>query len=209
MAYLDSQKGTIVKDKLLKSTVSELSNNPVGTYYLADNPQYYEPQRTNTFSFYVAGLDQLLKDHNITINTDTSVEKVLELSVKTSSVPHFGIDPITINRGNSQMKFAGKPTFDAGSITVNDYIGAQTKDILMAWQSLAYNVETEKVGLASDYKLDAFLLEYAPDYTLVRTWVLRGCWVTKISEDNYDHENTSAKTLTVDISYDKAYIDQN
>ena len=189
-----------------KSTVSELSNNPVGTYYLADAPQYYEPQRSNTFTFYASDLNGILSDW-AGVTTDETEEKALELSVKASSVPHFGIDKLTLNRGNSQMHFAGKPTFDDGQITVHDYIGAHTKEILLAWQRKAYNVITEKVGLASDYKRDCYLLEYTPDYQLVRTWILRGCWVSKISEGNYDHDESTNRTMDVTIVYDKAYPD--
>ena len=188
------------------STVTEPTSSPMGTYYLADNPQYYEPQRSNTFTFYVDGLDGIL-GATFFSSTDTSESKALELSVKSSSVPHFNIDPILINRGNNVMKFAGKPTFDNGQIVVRDYIGANTKEIILAWQRLAYNVETEKVGLAKDYKKKGYLLEYTPDYQLVRTWVLEGCWVSGVSEDAYDHDSVSEKSMNVTIVYDRAYID--
>lgn len=191
---------------LQESTVSELSSSSIGTYYLAEAPQYYEPQRTNTFTFYASNLNGILSDWP-GVSVDDTEEHTLELSVKASSVPHFGINKLTINRGNSQMHFAGKAEFDDGQITVHDYIGAHTKEILLAWQRRAYNVQTEKVGLASDYKRDCYLLEYTPDYQLVRTWILRGCWVSKISEGNYDHDTAENKTLDVIIVYDKAYID--
>jgi hypothetical protein len=207
MAYTPEQSRINLK-RLEKSTFSSLNDNPVGTYYLADNPKYYEPQRTNTFTFYVSDLNGILKDYNVKdLTTDGSEEKALELSVKASSVPHFSIGKISINRGNSQMHFAGKPEFRDGQITVQDYIGAHTKEILMAWQRRAYNVMTEKVGLASDYKHDAYLLEYTPEYQLVRTWILRGCWVQNIDEGEYNHDSTEAKTMNVTIVYDKAYID--
>ena len=163
-----------LKNKLENSTLADKAEGHIGTYYLAENPQYYEPQRSNTFKFYVSSLNGLLEEWGVT--TDTTEDQALELSVKASSVPHFNIDPITINRGNNQMHFAGKPTFGNGQITIHDYIGAHTKEILMAWQRQAYNVETEKVGLAKDYKRTAYLLEYTPTFQLVRTWVLEGCW---------------------------------
>lgn len=188
------------------STAAEASTDRIGTYYLADTPTYYEPQRSNTFKFYASSLNGILGS---ALTTDENEEKALELSVKASSVPHFAIDKLTINRGNSQMHFAGKATFDDGQITVHDYIGAHTKDILYAWQQKAYNVRTEKVGLAADYKRDCYLLEYTPDYQLVRTWILKGCWVSKISEENYDHDSTNNKTMDVTIVYDKAWIDDS
>ena len=197
----------IGKTGLLDSTIHTAADGYIGSYYLADAPQFYEPQRSNTFKFYASGLKGILTETGFLATTDASEEQALELSVKASSVPHFGIEPLTINRGNSQMKFAGKPTFDDGQITVHDYIGAHTKEILLAWQRKAYDARTEKVGLANDYKRDCYLLEYTPDFQLVRTWVLRGCWVSKITEQNYDQDSTDARTIDVTIVYDKAYID--
>lgn len=196
-----------LKDKIEKSTLADKPEGVIGTYYLADNPQYYEPQRSNTFKFYVSSLNGLLDGWGV--STDTSEDQALELSVKSSSVPHFSMTPVEINRGNNTMKFAGKPSFGDGSLVIHDYIGAHTKEILMAWQRQAYNVETEKVGLAKDYKRTAYLLEYTPTFQLVRTWVLAGCWVSTISEGNYDHDSADARTIDATIIYDKAYIDTN
>ena len=193
--------------KKLASTLSTPAQESIGTYYLAENPQFYEPQRGNTFKFYVSGLEGILGTMFNSSTDGTDEGNVLSLAVKASSVPQFTIDPISITRGNNQMHFAGKAKFDSGSLVVHDYIGANTKEILLAWQRLAYNVETEKVGLAKDYKKDAYLLEYTPDFQLVRTWRLFGCWVSKVGEGNYDHESADARTMDVTIYYDKAYID--
>lgn len=193
-----------LRDSEVKSTLAD-SEARLGTYYLASNPQYYEPQRSNTFKFYVNGLNGLLDGWGV--STDTNEEQALELSVKASSVPMFDIGKITINRGNNQMHFAGKPEFKDGSIKVHDYIGAHTKEILMAWQRQAYNVETEKVGLAKDYKKQAYLLEYTPTYQLVRTWVLEGCWLSSISDGEFDHDSSEARVMDATIVYDKAYLE--
>ena len=196
-----------LKTKLETSTLADKPEGIIGTYYLADNPQFYEPQRSNTFKFYVSSLKGALDGWNA--STDTDEDQALELSVKSSSVPHFSIEKITINRGNNQMHFAGKPTFSDGSLVIHDYIGAHTKEILMAWQRQAYNVETEKVGLAKDYKRTAYLLEYTPTFQLVRTWVLEGCWLSSISEGSFDHDSADARTIDATIVYDKAYLDTN
>ena len=65
----------------------------------------------------------------------------------------------------------------------------------------------EKVGLAKDYKRTAYLLEYTPTFQLVRTWVLEGCWVSGISEGEYDHDSADARVMDVTFVYDKAYLD--
>ncbi len=186
--------------------------NQYGAYHLADNPSLYEPQRTNNFTFIVTGIDNILRvgvsaeeaeDNDYIKNAGNT----LSFSVVSASIPMFSQEPITIRRGNSVMKAAGLPTFSEGSLEVNDYIGADSKSILMAWQNLSYNVNTEKVGLMSDYKKTCYLCEYSPDYKLVRTWKLLGCWISSLSEDGFNQESGDKKVITARIEYDKAFME--
>lgn len=181
-----------------------------GTYHLADNPQLYEPARSNNFEFTVTDIDDLIyagtdpatateKDHI------TNGQEVLRVSVVSSTVPNFSLSKIEIKRGNNTVKFAGVPTFEDGTLVLNDYIGARTKSILLAWQALAYNVQTEKVNRATNYKKTCKLTEYSPDYDeVIRTWELQGCWVSSISEDAFSNETNDKRTVTATIVYDKA-----
>lgn len=187
------------------STLHEAGDR-LGTYYLTDNPKYYEIQRSNNFVFYVSGLSKAFNIANNKYAQDNA-DDVIKISVNKSTVPHFTQSAIQVKRGNNTMKFAGAPEFGSGSIDLNDYIGAGTKDVLLAWQNKSYDVRTEKVGLASDYKKDAYLLEYTPDYQLVRTWKLMGCWISGLSEGEYSHDSADKHTITATIEYDKAWID--
>lgn len=191
-----------------ESTLNSALPDKVGTstYYLTDDPTHYEIQRNNNFVFYVTGLNAKLR---IVQNeyAQKNAEDVLKVSVESSSVPHFKQSALSLKRGNSTMKFAGVPEFDSHTLKLDDFIGAGTSDVLNAWQQLSYNVRTEKVGLASDYKIDAYLLEYTPDYQLVRTIKMMGCWVSGISEDDFDHNSNNKHSMTATIEYDKAWID--
>lgn len=187
------------------STLHEAGDR-LGTYYLTDNPKYYEIQRSNNFVFYVSGLSKAFNIANNKYAQDNA-DDVIKISVNKATVPHFTQSAIQVKRGNNTMKFAGVPEFGSGSIDLNDYIGAGTKDVLLAWQNKSYDVRTEKVGLASDYKKDAYLLEYTPDYQLVRTWKLMGCWISGLSEGEYSHDSADKHTITATIEYDKAWID--
>ena len=192
-----------------------------GTYHMANHPNLYEIQRSNNFEFVVgftrnllrAGLtrdvarnqDKVVNPNNFYIKDDVAQE-VVRMSVSSSFVPHFTQNPIEVRRGNSSIKYAGVPNFQDGSIQLVDYIGADTLSVLMAWQNLSYNVRTEKVGLASDYKLNANLIEYTPDNMVVRTWELKGCWVSGISEPEFNSESNDKRLITVNIVYDKAWL---
>lgn len=185
----------------------------IGTYHLGENPRLYEPQRTNNFEFVVTNIDDILRPGPAGDKTDgvfRNAQEILRISVSSASVPHFSQETLSVKRGNSTIKFAGTPSFSDGEVVFRDYIGANTKEILMAWQNLSYNVYTEKVGALArtNYKKDAYLIEYPPDFAQpIRRWVLHGCWVSKLSEDNYDNENNSLKLVTCIIPYDWAALD--
>ena len=192
------------------STLHELSEVNHGTYHLADNPNLYEIQRSNNFEFEVPNINGILRagmlgnESNATID---NAEEVIRISVTQCPIPHFTQNVIEVRRGNNVIKYAGTPTFGAGQLVLNDYIGADTKSALMAWQNLSYDVRTEKVGIQSDYKKECYLVEYSPDYQEVRRWRLTGCWVSGISEDSYNSEDDGKKSITATIEYDKATID--
>lgn len=185
----------------------------IGTYHLGENPQLYEPQRTNNFEFIVTNLDGILRPGPAGDETDgvfRNAQEILRVSVSSASVPHFSQEPLSVKRGNSTIKFAGTPSFGDGEVLFRDYIGANTKEILMAWQNLSYNVYTEKVSALArtNYKRDAYLIEYPPDFAApIRRWVLHGCWVSNINEENFDNESNNLKLVTCTIPYDWAALD--
>ena len=181
----------------------------IGAYHLADNPALYEPQRRNNFRFLITDIDGILRPGATGENdTDSLVnaQKYIDMAVVSQTVPTFTQSVIEIRRGNSVMKAAGIPTFNEGSLVVKDYIGADTKSILMAWQNLSYNVETEKVGRMSAYKKDCYLIEYDPDYKMVHQWLLKGCWISGIQMQEYTNESGDEQSITATIQYDKAFL---
>lgn len=191
-----------------KRSTIDTKDNAIGTYSLAANPKIYEIQRNNTFKFYIEGLTDSLKDVlPANVQAAANADDVISISISKGFVPHFTQTPIVISRGNNKMKFAGPADFGEGTLNLDDFIGAGTKDILLAWQSRSYNVRTEKVGLASDYKRDAWLIEYTPDFQVVRTWRIEGCWISGLSESEYDHESGDKHQITATIQYDKGYPD--
>lgn len=182
----------------------------IGTYHMANNYDVYEVARTNNFEFVIP--DTRFLRAGAAPNSEAYIsgaQEIIRMSVVSSSVPHFQIEPLTLRRGNSVMKYAGVPTFPEGTITLKDYIGADTKSVVMAWQAMAYNVMTEKVGSldVTPYKQDCYLNEYTPDYRLIRSWKLRGCWVGTITENEFNNEQNEFKTITATLHYDSAIPD--
>ena len=201
----------IDKNKMPTSTINEIADMPHGVYHLSDNPELFEISRNNNFEFVVTDLNGIIKAGMSGDEQDAYIpnaQEMLRLSVNSSSVPHFSQSPIKVKRGNNTLNYAGVPEFGDHRLQVIDFIGADAKTILMSWQNLSYNVDTEKVGLITDYKRDCFLLEYSPDYQLIRKWKLYGCWVSQISEQEFSAEQNEKRQITVTIIYDKAKIDR-
>jgi hypothetical protein len=131
-------------------------------------------------------------------------QKLLALNVVKAFVPHFSLEVLEYKRGNEKVKFAGTPSYESGSLTVDDVVGIDTKNILLAWQAQAYDVHTGKGGRMKHYKKNCTLIEYTQDYEQIRKWDLRGCWISALSEDDFDKENDGKRQITVTIEYDKA-----
>lgn len=196
-----------------------MADQSLNTMHISENLAAYEAARNSFFVFYVDPT-QLTNLYSPDFDPDSGEAKVedgtrfdgqmasdaLRLNVVKSSVPNFTIEPLEYRRGNDVVKFAGVPTFKDGSITVDDVVGLRTKDMLYAWQYLAYNPITRKGGRMKDYKKTCTLIEYTQDYEQIRYWTLYGCFVTGIDEGEFDRENDGKRQMTVAISYDRAIM---
>lgn len=196
-----------------------MADQSLNTLHISENLAAYEAARNSFFVFYVDPT-QLTNLYSPDFDPDSGEAKVedgtrfdgqmasdaLRLNVLKSSVPNFTIETHEYRRGNDVVKFAGVPTFKDGSITVDDVVGLRTKDMLYAWQYLAYNPITRKGGRMKDYKKTCTLIEYTQDYEQIRYWTLYGCFVTGIDEGDFDRENDGKRQMTVAISYDRAIM---
>lgn len=185
-------------------------NDGLSTYHLSTGThRAYQPAKKNFFEFIVEGLDSLLKpgvEKNLAKSSDyiTNGQEVIRLTVNKAPVPHYELGDLEITKGNSTVHYAGKPTFNDGTVEVDDMIGANSKTVLEAWQNLAYDVLSDQGGRAINYKKDATLIEYTSDHVRVRSWKLIGCWIVGISEDDYDKENDDISRVQATIRYDRA-----
>ena len=186
-------------------------SNSLSAQHISTNLANYEAARTGFFSLIVDDIDNIVNaaysgDPRDAAASDkiARAQETLKLNVVKAPVPHYSLATLEYRRSNDQVKFAGVPTFDSGDITVDDVVGLDTKSILMAWQALAYNVYTRKGGRMKDYKKNATLIEYTQDFEQVRSWTIYGCWVSKISEGEFDKENDGKRQITATIEYDRA-----
>ena len=186
----------------------------------------WEPQRTNNFEVVIEGLDTLVTagavtatsldngqfsadptaDSNGVLNPANAAERIM-LSVDSFSAPTIEIAQITTHYGNNSVKWAGKPDFPNSSLVINDYIGIQVEQILAAWFRCAYDFKTETIGLASNYKKTAYLIEYAPNGAYARAWRLDGCWLASFQLGDWNQAGNDQRKLTATLVYDRVIPD--
>lgn len=197
------------KTAAVNSNLHDRADMEHGAYNLAVNPEYYEIQRGNTFEFCVYDLNGITRAPGAANEyASANAEEVIRLSVDSAPIPHFSQSEIPIKRGNTTIKFAGVPEYTGGDLKLNDYIGAGTLEALLAWQHCSFDVLTEKVGLAKDYKKECTLTEYTPTWQPVRQWRMFGCWISKISEDEMSYSSGDKHSVSATISYDLARLEE-
>ena len=186
-------------------------SNSLSAQHISTNLQNYEAARSGFFSLIVDDIDNIVnaafsgsKEDAAASDKIARAQENLKLNVISAPVPHFNLEVLKYKRGNDTVTFAGVPEFQTGSIKVDDVVGLDTKSILMAWQALAYNVYTRKGGRMKDYKKTATLIEYTQDFEQVRSWTLYGCWISEISEDEFNKESDGKRQITAKIEYDRA-----
>jgi len=187
----------------------------LGSYHIATELQNYEAARTAFFVLDVptAQLSNLRKptesgddDKTALKLNDANASDILRLNVTKTSVPQFSVETHEYRRGNDVVKFAGVPTWDSGTLEVDDIVGVNTKDIMISWLYLAYNPYTRMGGRMKDYKKTAYLREYTQDYVLIREWEIRGIFVKKVGDSEFDRENDGKRKLSVEFEYDMAVL---
>lgn len=178
-----------------------------GAYHISNNTVEYNPVRRSNFSLVVPGLKNILRVGAADGSTDAADiiadgQAELILALKSCDIPSVEISKTEINRGNSKIKFAGKPTFSDISIEAYDYIGADVKDTLLAWQNLSYNTRYDYVASARKYKFDCTLYEYTPDYEEIRHWDIKGAWVNQVTQDGFSADDDGVMTVKATLVVD-------
>nr|CAI9751262.1 hypothetical protein DGKKSRWO_DGKKSRWO_CDS_0002 [uncultured phage]CAI9752089.1 hypothetical protein CVNMHQAP_CVNMHQAP_CDS_0002 [uncultured phage] len=204
----------------------------------------YEPQTQNTFAFQFLFDDGQVEYIRRKVNKNISpisgktvstasyaqaladINEILNVSMQSVNSPTKSIASIAIDFFNTQIKYAGKPTYSDANMTINTLIGLGSKNILSAWADICLDDNTLKGGWArtdidkiktlnlktiSDsellryigYKVDGVLLECARDGTVLNQWSYIGMWVSRFTPGNYTMAgaNTPSQvsaTITVD-----------
>jgi len=155
----------------------------------------YEVQRQNNWYFEV--------DPPSAGRNDT--KRVIELALDIGFLPSESNEEIEIHFVNERVYVAGKPLYEAGTLSLKDYVDQPVAKAIVDWRTMVYNPATGAIGLAKDYKVDANIVLFAPDGTYKREWILRGAWPQAVNYGaTLDMSSSDINKIEITIRYDKA-----
>ena len=183
--------------------------NNYGAYNIANNTIEYNPQRVNNFNLVVKDIDNLLRAGSVLTSTNEAdriknAQEEIMIALRSCEVPSVSQNQILIQKGNSTIKFPGKPTFADIRLTAYDLMGSNAKDTFYAWQDLGYNRKYDFIGNKSQYKKNCTLYEFTPSGEVVRYWDIRGAWPTTVTVTGFDSTSDEEAIIDVTLSIDWA-----
>lgn len=241
---------TIIKASDYDSSLNRVTN--LGFTSETARERKYEPQTQNTFSFqflfdegqvaYIATQANKLISNMVggeKIAADnyhrglSQINDALNASIQGLTSPTKTIGTILVDFFNTQVKYAGKPTYNTANINFNTFIGLGTKNILSAWAELAQSERNQEGGWARSldlgaagialpqnngddnqyldalfpligYKCDGLLLECARDGTIVNAWDYIGMWVSAFTPGSFTMAGANSPSqVSATITVDK------
>lgn len=184
-------------------TYGSATAKKLGTGFMVKN-ENWEPQRVNNFELVIEGLNKITLANGDVFHCGDAGDRIM-LSVQNFTAPSLEIARITTQYANNSVKWAGKPEFPDSSVTVNDYIGVQVERILSAWFRAAYDFDSEKIGLAKNYKKTAHLIEYDPQGGQPRIWKMEGCWLANFNLGEWNQDGNQQRQIQATFIYDRVY----
>lgn len=181
----------------------EIQDKYLGTTYILQHKEDFEPGRTSDFIFKVKFTRDLYDMDGQFVMDHEAATEALALSLRDYAGPQMSIEKLSIRTGNGQVQYAGTPSVADSTISFTDYIGQQTEYILLAWYAMAHNILNDKIGFKEYYSQDGILYKWAPNGTRQISWWLVGCWINEYNQGQFSRQNPDLRQFSTNIIYDK------
>jgi hypothetical protein len=170
----------------------------MGARHLAAYPfngRTFQPQHQNHFVF-EAMIDSIGLD-----------KEVVKAAVDNWSGISMSNDEVELYFLNERVYVAGQAMFEAGTLTIKDFVDTETHRQLWGWRNKVYDPTNGQVGWAGHYKVDAELRMFAPDGGIgaPRSYTLKGCWPQSFNTGAFDYNGSDPVRMECTIRYDRAY----
>tara|TARA_B110000285_G_scaffold17572_2_gene17108 strand:+ start:1396 stop:1881 length:486 start_codon:yes stop_codon:yes gene_type:complete len=122
--------------------------------------------------------------------------------VKTASAPSFEDEEVKLDHINTYRKIRGKREWGNMDMTLYDPITPSGAQAVMDWARLSYESVTGRAGYSDFYKKDLTLNILGPVGDIVSEWVIKGAFITSMSQGDFDWASSDVAELSITVAMD-------
>ena len=142
----------------------------------------FEPKVQNRFVLYADGIPSFM--------------------VKNVSAPNFTDESIKLDHINTYRKIRGKREWGDMDMTLYDPITPSVAQAVMDWARISYESVTGRAGYSDLYKKDLTLNILGPVGDIVSEWVIKGAFITSMSQGDLDWSSSETIDLSITVAMD-------
>lgn len=142
----------------------------------------FEPKVQNRFVLYADGIPSFM--------------------VKNVTAPNFTDDSIKLDHINTYRKIRGKREWGDMDLTMYDPVTPSGAQAVMDWARISYESVTGRSGYSDLYKKDLTLNVLGPVGDVVSEWVIKGAFITNMSQGSFDWSSPEPVELTITVAMD-------
>ena len=142
----------------------------------------FEPKVQNRFVLYADGIPSFM--------------------VKNVTAPNFTDESIKLDHINTYRKVRGKREWGDMDLTMYDPVTPSGAQAVMDWARISYESVTGRSGYSDLYKKDLTLNVLGPVGDVVSEWVVKGAFITNMSQGTFDWGSSEPVELTITVAMD-------
>lgn len=136
----------------------------------------------------------------------------LSMQVTNITLPNLTFEEVTLHRYNSTAYVAGKHSWEAISVTVEDDINGVAASVVrnqLETQQRIIGADLDgrwlnAAATGSDYKFGVKIDQLDGNETVVQQWILEGAQIMNADYGDRDYSASEAATITMSIRFDHA-----
>ena len=122
--------------------------------------------------------------------------------IKNVSAPNFEDEEVKLDHINTYRKIRGKREWGNMDMTLYDPITPSGAQAVMDWARLSYESVTGRAGYSDFYKKDLILNVLGPVGDIVSEWVIKGAFITSMSQGDFDWATSDVAELSITVAMD-------
>ena len=130
------------------------------------------------------------------------IDAIPAFMIKQVSAPSFEDNSIKLDHINTYRKIRGKREWQTMDMTLYDPITPSGAQKVMDWARLSYESVTGRAGYSDFYKKDLTLNVLGPVGDIVSEWIIKGAFITSMSQGDFDWANDEVAELSITVDMD-------